>query len=582
MVLAGCKKEGVGTKITALDFKKGMYEINENEDINLFKELVTTPEGIKDTCKVTWKVSDPDVAEMDGKYLIPTQPGDVKVTATVQNISATCKVSILSVPVESITLEDMDVPLNRSVMIKCTTEPSVSIKRISFTSSDNEIATIGSDGMVEGKKEGTATITAKVDGKEDDCTVKVSFKKVEKVVVTPATHKFSKKGETVTLKATIEPADASYPEIKWSTNDPSVAVVDETTGVVTSTGGGKAIIKATAVKDDVSGQCEVETPKAGVTSVTISTGEIRTTDQSFTQTLTVEIKPESAADLPVKWTAKGMANVDANGKISVTGGGYGVVYAEVEGIKDSCEVYVKDIHWYLTDCKGNKYFTTVINGQEWMAENLRCDTYDTNSPKKGVEIPTNVTDNIYTPYYFDGKNYAGGGTNCFTSNNRNHFGYSYNWAAAVGVDRGDAANTSLPAKPQGICPNGWHVSTKEDWETLFANINRPLRTQYIAYLKMYEYYSDAFRNLISTTGWCGYDNLFDAFDFGALPVGKGGHDYLNQFGVNGYFWLPTTRKGTEPVNAYADCAIFKDGNSVIYLMESNDKALTASVRCVKN
>lgn len=254
MVLAGCKKEGVGTKITALDFKKGMYEINENEDINLFKELVTTPEGIKDTCKVTWKVSDPDVAEMDGKYLIPTQPGDVKVTATVQNISATCKVSILSVPVESITLEDMDVPLNRSVMIKCTTEPSVSIKRISFTSSDNEIATIGSDGMVEGKKEGDATITATVDGKEATCKVTVKKINVTSVVVTPASHRFHEQGETVQLTAKINPDDASVKTVTWSSSNPDVVSVTEN-GFVTCVSVGDAEITASA--DGKSGKCTI-------------------------------------------------------------------------------------------------------------------------------------------------------------------------------------------------------------------------------------------------------------------------------------------------------------------------------------
>ncbi|MBO7368325.1 MAG: Ig-like domain-containing protein, partial [Paludibacteraceae bacterium] len=441
LAIAGCKKGNPVAKIESISFKESTYEVYDNEqDLYLKKELNVTPAGIMDTCKITYSSSDEEIAYVDAGYLIPQSEGEVKITATIQGMSAACTVVVTPVPVKSITIEDMEVSLNGSAKLKYETVPrGVPVSRIRFSSSDDDIAYVNSDGTVQGKGVGTATITAKVDGKEDDCTVKVSIKKVDKVIVTPATHKFSKKGETVTLKATIEPADASYPEIKWSTNDPSVAVVDETTGVVTSTGGGKAIIKATAVKDDVSGQCEVETPKVGVKSVTVNTDKIRTESQSFTQTLTVEILPPDAADLPVKWTSKGIAKVDANGKVSVTGGGYGVVYAEVEGVKDSCEVYVKDLKHYMRDCQAHLYYTTVINGQEWMAENLRCNIYDTYSPKKGVQIETSSS-SVCTPYYFDGKNYEKG-TTCFTTYDRNRFGYSYNWAAAVGVDKGDDANT---------------------------------------------------------------------------------------------------------------------------------------------
>ncbi|MBQ1752482.1 MAG: Ig-like domain-containing protein [Paludibacteraceae bacterium] len=577
--MSGCKKEGANTKITSLEFKKGSYELYENDsDKNMKKELVAAPDGILDKEKIVWKVSDEEVAEMSGNFLVPIMPGDVKVTATVQNISATCNVSILPVPVESITLEDMTVALYGSSQIKCTTVPSgISLKRITFSSSDDDIAYVNSDGMVQGKGTGDATITATVDDKTATCKVTVSAKKVISVTVTPATHNFSGKGETITLEAVIEPEDASFKEIKWSSSDEAVAIVDETTGVVTSKGSGKANIIATAVKDNVTGVCKVEVPKVGVESVTVSTNKIRTESQSFTQTLTATIMPAEASDLPVKWTAKGIANVDANGKVSVTGGGYGVVYAEVEGVKDSCEVYVKDLRHNMRDCQAHLYYTTVINGQEWMAENMHCNIYDTYSPKKGVQIETSSS-SVCTPYYFDGKNYEKG-TTCFTIYDRNRFGYSYNWAAAVGVDKGDDANTSLPAKPQGICPNGWHVSTIDDWSVLFENINRPFIKFYNTSTHRDEWYSKAFSNLVSTTGWCGMEVL-DEFGFCALPVGKGGYNYLNDFGSKGYFWTPSTTSGMSSYK-FADCICFSQGSGSATLYDSA-KELTASVRCVKN
>lgn len=254
--LSGCKKEGANTKITSLEFKKGSYELYENDsDKNMKKELVAAPDGILDKEKIVWKVSDEEVAEMSGNFLVPIMPGDVKVTATVQNISATCNVSILPVPVESITLEDMTVALYGSSQIKCTTVPSgISLKRITFSSSDDDIAYVNSDGMVQGKGTGDATITATVDDKTATCKVTVKKIDVTSVVVAPKSYRFSEAGETVQLTATIKPDDASVKIVTWSSSNTDVATVDEN-GLVTCVSAGDAII--TAAADGKSDKCTI-------------------------------------------------------------------------------------------------------------------------------------------------------------------------------------------------------------------------------------------------------------------------------------------------------------------------------------
>ncbi|MBQ4033397.1 MAG: Ig domain-containing protein, partial [Paludibacteraceae bacterium] len=254
--MSGCKKEGANTKITSLEFKKGSYELYENDsDKNMKKELVAAPDGILDKEKIVWKVSDEEVAEMSGNFLVPIMPGDVKVTATVQNISATCNVSILPVPVESITLEDMTVALYGSSQIKCTTVPSgISLKRITFSSSDDDIAYVNSDGMVQGKGTGDATITATVDDKTATCKVTVKKIDVTSVVVAPKSYRFSEAGETLQLTATINPSDASVKIVTWSSSNTDVATVDEN-GLVTCVSAGDAII--TAAADGKSDKCTI-------------------------------------------------------------------------------------------------------------------------------------------------------------------------------------------------------------------------------------------------------------------------------------------------------------------------------------
>ncbi|MBQ5523964.1 MAG: hypothetical protein IIT93_00405, partial [Paludibacteraceae bacterium] len=122
-ILASCKKKDDSSKITSLEFKQGVYEILENEDKNLKKELVATPDGILENNKIQWMVSDESMGHFDGNFFVPSAVGNVNVTASVQDKSATCKITINAVPVESISLEDMKVPLYGGAMLKITTVP---------------------------------------------------------------------------------------------------------------------------------------------------------------------------------------------------------------------------------------------------------------------------------------------------------------------------------------------------------------------------------------------------------------------------------------------------------------------------
>ena len=80
-----------------------------------------------------------------------------------------------------------------------------------------------------------------------------------------------KEEETITLKATVSPSNATNPSIKWSSNKTSVATVSST-GVVTAKGVGQATITATA--DGKSATCVVNvTPKVTIYKVTLDAGE---------------------------------------------------------------------------------------------------------------------------------------------------------------------------------------------------------------------------------------------------------------------------------------------------------------------
>lgn len=113
---------------------------------------------------------------------------------------------------------------------------------ITWTSSDEAIATVSSDGTVTGISKGTTTVTATVSGKSGTCEVTVT-QEVQSVEISPATATLTSKGETIQLTATVLPEGAG--EATWTSFDEAVATVSPE-GIVTAIGEGTATITATA------------------------------------------------------------------------------------------------------------------------------------------------------------------------------------------------------------------------------------------------------------------------------------------------------------------------------------------------
>lgn len=100
----------------------------------------------------------------------------------------------------------------------------------------------------------------------------------------------------------------------------------------------------------------------------------------------------------------------------------------------------------VTDIDGNVYQTVVIGGQEWMAENLRTARY-----RDGIAIP-NVQDNA------EWENATTGAWSNYNHDAANDvvYGKLYNWYAV---------EDSL-----GLCPEGWHVPSDDEWSELIDTV----------------------------------------------------------------------------------------------------------------
>lgn len=158
------------------------------------------------------------------------------------------------VAVESISISPSSISLERDKTYQLQAEVTpkeATEKKVSWSSSDTQVATVSENGLVTGVNRGTATVTATAGGKSATCQVTVTWE-VQSVTVSPATLTMTKVGETVQLTATVAPEGAG--EAVWSSSDEAVATVSPE-GLVTAVGQGTATITATA--GEKTATCEV-------------------------------------------------------------------------------------------------------------------------------------------------------------------------------------------------------------------------------------------------------------------------------------------------------------------------------------
>lgn len=163
-----------------------------------------------------------------------------------------------------------------------------------------------------------------------------------------------------------------------------------------------------------------------------------------------------------------------------------------------------DEDWMVDPRDRQLYKVVTIGEQTWMAHNLN---YETDA-----------------------------GSYCYNDSAKycKKYGRLYTWAAAMdsvgtwstnGKGCGDGTTCSPTYPVRGVCPEGWHLPTKAEIETLFTAVGGK---------------STAGKVLKSTSGWNIGGNGSDAFAFSELPAGyRDDDEYYSNEGYYAYFWSST-------------------------------------------
>ncbi|MBP5466618.1 MAG: Ig-like domain-containing protein, partial [Clostridia bacterium] len=240
------------SEICLSDSSKQLYE---GDVFNLSAEIVPDNATRK---TIVWSSSVPAVATVsDNGTVSALSGGSAVIRATAYNgVYAQCDLSVLELPVLSVNKNVITVGVDEEETITAYLDgDEVAASELIWASSDDEIATVAA-GKITPVSIGETTIT--ISALEGRLNLRLLVKVVKRVesVSLNENSLIIVKGEKATLVATVNPADATNKEVRFSSSNEDIATVDGN-GEIIAKETGSTIITVVTVDGEKTAQCEV-------------------------------------------------------------------------------------------------------------------------------------------------------------------------------------------------------------------------------------------------------------------------------------------------------------------------------------
>ena len=380
-----------------------LADASENLIVGMTKKLeaTITPEDAT-TKTITWTSSNTDVATVSSEGIVTAKGGGTTVITATTNNGKTAKCTItVEQPVTAIVLNVTLTSLwvGKTKTLTATVTPTTSSNTaVNWSSSDNNVATVSSKGIVTAKGQGTCTITCTAaDGYGTKSTCEITVKQQVAEITLSETTASLWVGDTKTITATTSPTTASNTAVEWSSSDDKVANVSSE-GVITANGEGSCIITCSAVDGyGTKTTCEV-TVKQQVTEIALSetTASLWVGD---TKTITATATPTTASNTSVEWYSSddNVASVSSDGVITAKGKGTCTITctaADGYGTKSTCEVTVKQQVTEIT--------LSETNASLWVGETKTITTTTTPTTASNTSVEWSSSDDNVATVSSDG------------------------------------------------------------------------------------------------------------------------------------------------------------------------------------
>jgi uncharacterized protein YjdB len=347
-----------GTKVTGVTLNKSFLVMGINQTAVLY---ATVAPATAYNQSVIWTSDNSNVVEINQNGVLKSKAegiAHITVKTADGGFTAVCAVYVGRVPVTGIKLNiaSLSVGIGQAVILTASITPeNATNKSMTWKSSDTNVATVDSNGIVIGKAAGKAAITATTADGNYSAVCNITVYDVNNVIRVTGisldkTETTLTVGKVIILEAQITPLNATNKQVTWTSSDNSVAAVDYKSGIVTAKGQGTAWI--TAVTDDggYRAYCKATVTYDNGSYIPVSNIELNTNVLEMikgqSKRLTAAISPANATNKSVTWSSDNpsAASVDNNGNISALNKGIAVITVKTAdgNLKDRCFVIVRD------------------------------------------------------------------------------------------------------------------------------------------------------------------------------------------------------------------------------------------------
>ena len=349
--------------------------------------------------ELSWKSLTTSVATVDAEGNVKAvKPGTAKIrvsTTDGSKLNAECEVTVTKakVAVTGVSLDNtlLLISVGESRKLSATVKPSgATNKEVSWTSNNESVATVDSNGNVKGLKEGSATITVTTKDGSKTATCKVTVSKpVSTIAVTGVSlNKTSLSltvGESQSLSATVSPSNASDKSVSWKSSNTSVATVDGS-GNVKAVKAGTATVTVTTKDGSKTATCKVtvKSSSVAVTSISLNKKDLYLSEGE-SEKLIVTFNPSDATNKEVTWESDtpSKATVDNNGNVkAVKAGTATITVTTKDGSRIArCLVHVSAAVINVTGVSVSPTSVTLAEGER---KELTATVKPSNATKKSV------------------------------------------------------------------------------------------------------------------------------------------------------------------------------------------------------
>lgn len=359
-----------GIRVNGITLDKQIVTLDINQTVQLYATIIPDTATNK---AVVWSSSNTNVAQVNQNGLVYAKgEGSAIITAKTQDggYTAFCAVIVKRIPVTGIYLDKTNVTIDvgKSIILTPTITPqNATNKELIWHSTNSSIASVDYNGIITGRKAGTAVVTVETaDGHfKAACAVVVNEVNTNIPVTGITINKSNitiEIGKIIAIEAKIKPENATNKNIFYYSSNPDIASIDSN-GILTAKSKGTVLITAKTEDGGYSASCiinvvENQNNYIPVTGIKLNKS-LLIMKINETEKLTAYIKPSNATNQKIIWSSRdnNIASVDLNGNIKALKEGITLITAKTEdgNYTAQCIVVVeKNIDLTIKSIKLNK------------------------------------------------------------------------------------------------------------------------------------------------------------------------------------------------------------------------------------